>query len=158
MPPRSLPTPPTGLPVGSYSTYVEAQRAVDFLSDEKFAVENVTIVGQDLQLVERVTGRLTHGRATLLGAASGAWIGVFVGLLLTLFARADTNAIGLVLSGVLFGAVFGGVMGLVGYALSGGQRDFTSSTQVVAQRYDVLCDSRRADEARTLLARLSLRG
>ncbi|MDP9394200.1 MAG: hypothetical protein M3Q27_08060 [Actinomycetota bacterium] len=158
MPPRSLPTPPTGLPVGSYATYAEAQRAVDFLSDEKFPVENVTIVGQDLQMVERVTGRLTYGRATMLGAASGAWVGAFVGLLLSLFARAQGGPFGLILSSVVFGAVFGGVMGLVGYALSGGQRDFTSQTQVVAQRYDVLCDSRRADEARDLLARLSLRG
>ena len=77
----NTPTPPTGWPVGSYATYVEAQRAVDFLADRDFPVADVTIVGVDLMLVERVIGRLTWGRVLLSGAASGAWFGLFVGLL-----------------------------------------------------------------------------
>ena len=40
--------PPTGLPVGTFDTYEQAQRAVDFLSDSHFPVENVTIVGNEL--------------------------------------------------------------------------------------------------------------
>ena len=55
----SLPTPPKGWPVGSYPTYAEAQRAVDYLSVQQFPVQQVTIVGVDLMQVERVTGRLT---------------------------------------------------------------------------------------------------
>ena len=55
----NLPTPPTGWPVGSYATYEEAQRAVDHLADSDFPVRDVTIVGVDLMLVERVIGRLT---------------------------------------------------------------------------------------------------
>ena len=43
-----LPTPPKGWPVGSYPTYAEAQRAVDYLSDQQFPVQQVTIVGVDL--------------------------------------------------------------------------------------------------------------
>ena len=31
----NLPTPPTGWPVGSYATYEEAQRAVDYLADSR---------------------------------------------------------------------------------------------------------------------------
>ena len=34
----NLPTPPTGWPVGSYATYAEAQRAVDYLADRDFPV------------------------------------------------------------------------------------------------------------------------
>ena len=45
--------------VGSYGTYEEAQAAVDFLSDSKFAVENLMIVGTNLKSVERVVGRRT---------------------------------------------------------------------------------------------------
>ena len=56
-----LPTPPSGWPVGCYATYEEAQRAVDYLADQSFPVEDVTIVGVDLMLVERVLGRLTWG-------------------------------------------------------------------------------------------------
>ena len=156
--PQSLPTPPTGLPVGSYDTYAEAQRAVDYLSDNQFAVENVTIVGSDLQMVERITGRLTRGRAVLGGAASGAWFGLFVGTLLGLFSDSGTSFVVLLLSGVAYGAIFGAVFGFIGYAATGGRRDFTSNSQIVARRYEVLCQHQHAEGARDLLARLSLKG
>ena len=62
--------------MASYDDYALAQRAVDQLSDDGFPVEHLDIVGSDLRLVERVTGRLTKGRAAAAGAASGAWFGV----------------------------------------------------------------------------------
>jgi heat induced stress protein YflT len=40
--------------VGSYDTYPRAQRAVDFLSDNKFPVERTAIIGSDLRMVETV--------------------------------------------------------------------------------------------------------
>src|SRR5271155_5086837 len=108
-----LPTPPKGWPVGSYPTYAEAQRAVDYLSDQQFPVEQVTIVGVDLMQVERVTGRLA---------------GVFFGL----------------------------IPSAVPYAMARGTRDFSSTMQLVAGRYDVLCDPQNAERARDLLARLAI--
>ena len=67
-------TPTYGLaPDRSYATYEEAQRAVDHLADSDFPVRDVTIVGVDLMLVERVIGRLTWGRVLASGAASGAF-------------------------------------------------------------------------------------
>lgn len=153
-----MPTPPTGLPVGSYPTYAEAQRAVDFLSDNEFPVENVTIVGNDLRLVERVTGRLTQGRVAAAGAIGGAWWGLFVGLLLALFTTEARSFWLLLLFGVVAGAVFGAIAAMVGYSFTRGQRDFTSTTSVVANTYDVLCQPQHAEHARSLLAQLSLRG
>lgn len=149
-----LPEAPTGLPVGSYPTYVEAQRAVDYLSDQKFPVEHVTIVGSDLRLVERVTGRLTQSRAIMAGAGSGAWFGLFVGVLLSLLPPSN---ILLVIPGVLIGALFGLIFGWIGYRATGGHRDFTSRTQVVASKYDVLCQPHYAEDARNHLARLALK-
>ena len=67
----SVSMPLGGVQVGSYDNYQQAQRAVDFLSDEKFPVENVTIIGSDLRMVERVTGRLSWGRA--IGAGATLW-------------------------------------------------------------------------------------
>jgi hypothetical protein len=147
-----------GVQVGSYESYQQAQRAVDFLSDQKFPVENVTIVGSDLRMVERVTGRLSWGRAIGAGAASGAWFGLFVGLLLGIFATDGGDWVASVLTGLLIGLVFGAVFGAVGYAATRGQRDFTSVSQVVASRYDVLCNPQVAEQARAELAKLSLRG
>jgi hypothetical protein len=151
-----LPTPPTGVPVGTYETYEQAQRAVDFLSDEQFPVENVTIVGNGLRMVERVTGRLTQGRAAATGAAGGAWWGLFIGVILMIFSTAEADGFLLLLLTTIAGAVFGAVFGIIGYALTGGKRDFTSQSSVVATTYDVLCKYQYAEDARAVLARLSM--
>ena len=57
-----------------YDDYAAAQKAVDFLSDNEFPVENCMIVGTDLKQVERITGRLTTGKVALGGLcpASGS--------------------------------------------------------------------------------------
>jgi hypothetical protein len=148
-----VPTLPKGRQIAAYNSYLEAQRAVDFLSDEHFAVQHVTIVGTDLRMVERVTGRLTYGRVALAGAASGAWFGLFVGLLLSLFAE-GTSSFGAVLPALLIGAGFGVLFGVISYALTGGRRDFTSTSQIVASQYGVLCADEHAAEATEVLARL----
>jgi hypothetical protein len=137
-----------------YASYAEAQRAVDFLSDEKFAVENVGILGSDLRMVETVTGRMTWGRAAGSGVLSGLWFGAFVGLLLGLFTSSTTSNVTLVVLCALYGALFGVIFGLIGYALTGGRRDFTSRSQIVASTYDVVCSWPRLDEAKNILARL----
>ncbi|WP_432543594.1 YflT domain-containing protein [Kineococcus sp. SYSU DK002] len=147
----STPTPPSGEAIGRYATYSEAQRAVDFLSDEHFPVQNVTIVGNGLQMVERVTGRLTYGRAAGAGAVSGAWFGLLIGLMLSVFGSGGTGAL---LTGLLIGAGFGMLFGVISYALTGGRRDFTSSSQIVASEYTVLCLPQMAAQAREVLSRL----
>jgi len=148
--------PKDGTRIGSYGSYAEAQRAVDYLSDNKFPVENASIIGSDLRMVEQITGRLTWIRAALAGAASGAWFGLFVGLLLGLFAPGGRETFTLVLFGLLYGAGFGLVFGLLGYAATRGKRDFTSTSQVVANTYDVMCTPSHAQAAQDLLAKLSL--
>ena len=107
----SVSMPLGGVQVGSFDSYEQAQAAVDYLSDQKFAVENVTIIGSDLRQVEQVTGRLTMGRAIAAGAAGGAWWGLFVGLLLGIFSTDGAGWIGSVLSGLLVGLVFGAIFG-----------------------------------------------
>jgi hypothetical protein len=146
---------PRGQVIGTYDTYREAQRAVDYLSDQQFPVQHLAIVGSDLKMVENVLGRLTRGRAALAGAASGAWFGLFVGLLLSLFSDSDTSGFGLVLAAVAYGVLFGAIFGFVGHALSGGKRDFTSRSKIVASSYEVRCVWAEADRAREVLAGMS---
>src|SRR5690348_18003149 len=71
--------------VARFDDYETAQRAVDRLSDDGFPVEKLDIVGSELQLVERVTGRLTRGRAAMTGALTGLWAGLLFGILIGLF-------------------------------------------------------------------------
>ncbi len=136
-----------------YGRYEEAQKAVDFLSDNEFPVQNCVIVGTDLKQVERVTGRLTNGKVAAGGLVSGLWMGLFVGLVLSLFGTGGTFAI--IASTMLFGAVFGLVFAMAGYLATRGQRDFTSVTQVVATRYEVLVEHKFAEQGRQLLATMT---
>ena len=153
-----LPPPNLDRPVvGSYPTYEGAQRAVDFLSDNGFPVERTAIIGSDLRMVETVLGRLTRGRAALAGAGSRAWFGLLIGLLLSLFARGSSSALALLLSALAYGAGFGAVFGFIGHALTGGRRDFTSRSQIIAGRYDVVADPDVADEAKNMLIKLAWR-
>ncbi|MBW1603712.1 hypothetical protein JJV70_16680 [Streptomyces sp. JJ66] len=138
--------------VASFEAYEEAQAAVDQLSDAKFPVEHLDIIGSDLRLVEHVTGRLTQGSAAAAGAASGAWFGLFIGLLVGLFTTGPAW-LGLILGGVLIGAVWGAIFGFVSHAVTGGRRDFSSQRSLVAARYDVVARGGHAEEARTALAR-----
>lgn len=150
---QGLPTPPSGWPIGSYPTYAEAQRVVDYLSDEQFSVQDVTIVGVNLMQVERVLGRLTWGKVVGGGVVSGAWLGLFLGLLLGLF---TSDMFGPLVVGLLGGIVFGVISTSIPYAATKGTRDFASTMQLVAGRYDVLCDPKTAEQARDMVAKLAL--
>ena len=110
------------------------------------------IVGTDLKRIERITGRLTTGRVALGGLLSGIWLGIFVGLIFALFTEENSSAI--LVSCALIGAVFGVIWALLGYAMTRGQRDFSSVTQVVATKYEVLVEHKVAAQARELLAQL----
>ena len=136
--------------VGSYDDYEGAQAAVDRLSDSGFPVEHLDIIGSDLRMVERVTGRLTTGRAAMAGVASGAWFGLFIALLLGLFT--NSGWLGILITGVLVGAVWGGLFGALGHAATRGRRDFSSMRTLAAAHYDVIARDGMAQQARDLLA------
>jgi len=141
--------------VASYSTYEAAQAAVDQLSDDGFPVETIDIVGSDLRLVERVTGRLTNGRAAMLGASGGAWFGLLIGLLVGLFTTGPTW-VGLVLGGLVIGALWGAVVGWAGHAATRGKRDFASTRALVATKYDVVARGGQAENAKGVLRKAGL--
>jgi hypothetical protein len=138
--------------LGVYDEYAAAQKAVDFLSDHEFPVENCMIVGTELKQVERVTGRLTTGRVAIGGLLSGVWMGLFIGLIFSFFGTG--NGLAIILSTVAFGALFGVIWALVGYAATRGQRDFSSVSRIVATRYEVLVEHKHAQRGRELLAQL----
>jgi hypothetical protein len=138
-----------GLLIASYDRYVDAQWAVDTLSDHGFPVERVSVVGSDLRLVEKVTGRLTVARAALAGALTGAWIGLLVGLVFSIVSPWTLTPIAY---GVLIGVGFGAVWGAVAHALTRGTRDFTSLHGLEAGRYDVVAaDTADVENAQRIL-------
>lgn len=142
--------------VASFRSYAEAQRAVDHLSDSNFDVRSITIVARGITFVERVTGRLGWGRALLSGAGTGALIGAFLGFIFGIFNffAPLQSALALALYGLLFGAILGGLLAVIGYAFTGGERDFTSVGGFRAESYDVTAHPNVAEDARRLLQQL----
>jgi hypothetical protein len=122
--------------IASFDSYPAAQRLVDRMSDDGYPVEHVSIVGEGVRTVERVTGRMTNGKAALAGAGSGAWFGLFIGLLLAIFAVGPLW-LWVVLVAIVIGACWGAVFGFVAHWSTRGRRDFSSVHTLEAQRYDI---------------------
>jgi hypothetical protein len=126
--------------VASYSNYAAAAEAVNYLAENKFPVERVSLVGRGVTLVEEVTGRAGYLDAALRGALAGGVTGALIGWLF----------------GFWFGALVGLLMGLLSRAVSAGSREFTSVDRLGAERYDLVVDEEVADEAKRLLERFQL--
>lgn len=139
--------------VAVYDTYEDAQRAVDHLADNRFAVENLCIVGTDLKRVERVLGRKTWATVLGSGIVSGISTGLLVGLMLLIFVQ-GTNPLAIVFVGVVLGVVLSTIMSALAYAATRGTRDFNSIAQTIATRYEVLSEHKVAMQARALLAQM----
>ena len=150
------PGAPTRRTIATFKSYREAERAVDWLSDQGFEVARLAIVGTGLRTVERVTGRLTMARAAGLGAGQGALIGLVFALLFGLFFTGP-DFLGLLVYALVAGAIFGAVFGALGHAGMGGRRDFASTVTTEAERYEVQADEEVADEAQRLIAAMPAR-
>jgi hypothetical protein len=144
-----MPKLPKGEPVATYETYDEAQKAVVALAEADFPVTQVSIVGNELTSVERVTGKLTYARAAVAGGASGAWLGLFLGLVTFLFSPVPN--VSFVVGAVIIGLGFGAIFGIVSYSITRRRRDFTSVMQVIATSYSVVVEPDSLHRARNVL-------
>jgi LytS/YehU family sensor histidine kinase len=106
----------------------------------------LSIVGADVTLVERVTGRIGYGRAALSSAMSGSWLGVLAGLVYVIIS--PTDIITPIVGGLFIGAGVGMVAGMLILTFSKApQRLYRSMQQVIAQSYRVVVDAAQHSEA-----------
>lgn len=137
--------------VGVYDTYDQAQKAVDFLADSHFPVQNLCIVGTELRSVERVLGRRTWGTVLGQGLQNGLSTGIMVSLLLWVL-QPGVNVLELFALGLSMGLIIGLAFAVLGYALARGRRDFNSVSQTVATKYELLAEHKVAQQAREIVA------
>ncbi|MDN6331053.1 MAG: ECF transporter S component, partial [Micrococcaceae bacterium] len=146
--------PPRGEILGRYDSYLDAQKVVDYLADHDFPVAGVSIIGNDLMTVERVTAKLSYPKVALAGAAQGAMFGIFVGLILSIFG--PEGGLTQILSSVGLGMAIWMIVGVVSYSFRKGKRDFSSSSQVMATSYDVVVAFEHAAAARQMASKLPM--
>lgn len=156
---RELPRMPgtvadLGVSVAAYPRYAQAQRALAYLSVNRFPVEHASIVGSDLSMVETAVGRMTTGRATRRGAAAGAWLGLFIGVMFGLFGRHSWW--GVVAAGVAIGGVWGAILGAVARAGASGRRGLIPRGALAAGSYEILVEAGHAEQARSMLGHLPI--
>ena len=142
---------PTGDIISTYDRYEDARTAVDTLAKSGFPVREVSIVGNHVRSVERITGKLTYGRVALMGALSGAYLGLFLGVLLFLFQPDNTGILGVFIAALVIGAGFGMLFSVVSYSMTRNRRGFSSVTQMIAVRYELYTSPELVHDARRVL-------
>lgn len=144
-----FPKVPEGDVIASLDSYEAARSVVDGLAKQDFPVSTVSILGSHLRTVERVTGRMSFGKAALGAVGTGVMLGLFVGLLVLIV----TPGVGFeTLIAILPVAIgFSVIWSVIGYAVNPQRRQFTSVMQVVATHFDVVVPRELAGKARGLL-------
>lgn len=134
--------------------YSEAQSAVDRLSDRGFPVHHTAIVGEGIQLFERITGRRDWLRAMVDGAVDGFAIGLVLGVVLSLLTVHDPalSAGVAIATSIIAGVVLGALIRLATHLSYHGRRDFSSIQSLRAVKYSLLCEVEHAEKARELLS------
>ena len=138
--------------LATYDDCPSAQRTVDLLADDAFPVQHLAIVGTELRSFERVTGRITRGKVALAGALSGLWLGVFIGIAFALIDGTGASAVFLTMP--LLGVAFGLLWSQLGYptVTRRGTRDFSSTSEIVATKYEVLVEHHLLAHAHVLMS------
>ena len=141
---------PGGETLATFPGYPEAQALVNSLVTHGVPAQALSIVGADVTLVERVTGKIGYGRAALSSAMSGSWLGVLAGLVFVIIS--PTDIVTPIVGGLFIGAGVGMVVGMLIFTFSRGpKRLFRSMQQVIAQSYRVVVETQQHSQAVTAM-------
>jgi hypothetical protein len=126
--------------IASYPTYLEAHEVVDDLVSQGIPRWRLTIVAEELRLLEDIAAGSGAMRASAHGLLAGSATGLFFGLFFGLFSWVDplVSAAALALYGLLFGAVVGALLGLAAHRLSRNDTHPIGVGRLQAGRYAVL--------------------
>src|ERR1700686_3663100 len=147
------PNEPARQVIATFDNYADAERAVDYLSDQRFEVNRVAIVGRELEYVEQILGRMNYGTAALRGAGSGALVGALIGWIFGLFNWIEplVSAVALAGYGPIFGATVAALIAPMPHTLERGRRDFHSVSGLRPKYCPVVADVEVAARALQLL-------
>ena len=150
----------TGIPSGhvlaELSTHAEASALVSKLVAAEFPAREISILGLDVKMVERVRGRLGYGRIALSGAIAGSWIGMLFAILFGVgLTSSGGDSVGFAaeqfIAAIVIGIGLGIIANIVRFSLSSAKPGYVSASFPIAQRYQVIVPNELASEATRLL-------
>jgi hypothetical protein len=148
---------PQGEAVAEFDSYQQATKLVNKLVANDFPPSLISIIGDDLKLVETIRGKLGYGRVALSGALTGSWIGLIFGLLFG--AGIVVDPAGDVayqpqnfLSALVIGAGIGMLFNIIRFSASKNRREFLSYPQTIARTYRVVVPATELSKARSLVS------
>jgi hypothetical protein len=142
---------PSGEELGRFQNYLDAKKVVDRLLEGGIPPKALSIVGEGLESVERITARYGYGRAAMSSAMTGSWIGLFSGLLFASFGQ--VVSLSPLLAGAVIGAGVGMIIGMVLYTSQRTNRPtFRSVQQIIAESYRVIVDESLGGKAKRVLS------
>lgn len=141
---------PEGHELGRFANYLEAKKVVELLLDGGISPKALSIVGDQVSSVERITARYGYGRAAASSAITGSWVGLFSGLLFVSFGT--SVSLTPLFAGAVIGAGVGMIIGMVLYTAGAGNRPrYRSINQLIAQSYRVIVDDALQGKAKRVL-------
>jgi len=141
---------PEGETLASFEVYPDAQELIHTLVAHGVPPRSLSILGSDVTMVERVSGKIGYGRAALSAAMSGSWLGLLGGITFVILSPDDL--VTPILAGLLIGAGLGMVTGMVLFSLGRGpKRRYRSTQQVIAKTYRVVVDPGQSEAAHTAM-------
>jgi hypothetical protein len=150
------PTIPKGSVLGEFTNYSDATAMVEKLLLGEFRPENISLIGHNPLLVERIRSRLGYGRVGLSGAMTGLWIGLIFALLVG--AGITVSPEGELsynpqqfFATVVISAGLGMLINIIRFSLGRTKRGFLSTQMPVAARWEVVVPDAEAGKARNLL-------
>ena len=137
---------PRGETLATFDAYASAQKLINSLVSDGVPFRSLSIVGTEVNLVERVIGKIGYGRAALSSAMSGSWLGVLAGLIFVIVS--PTDVITPIVAGGIIGAGIGMVVGMVLFTLAGSnRRSYRSMQHIIAQSYRVVVEPEAHQQA-----------
>jgi len=138
--------------IATFRRYEDAQRALDRLAADGFAVDRAAIVARGLRLVRDAPHRSAAaevGRGAGVGALSGLLFGAALGLFGATEPLESSLALGL--WGLVLGAVLGAALAAVARAAARGRG--APGPALHAERFELRVDAEAAEDAARRLAR-----
>jgi hypothetical protein len=140
--------------IATYTSFTEAQNALDYLVDHGFHEQSLAIVLNQVAHLEPIPKESNWVFSSSQTALNGAVVGLgvsFLALMISMWTPTYQASVDLAFSGVAYGALVGGVIGVLSWVFAQQNAAQNTSSFLAAQHYNVIAQSTDATRAQEVL-------